>query len=369
MVRRLLLLNGIAIIAVVLNHASAWGFVAMFWWTDRYLPVSVPNFSQMDSVWYIALRLVEQLIIFAIPSFLFVSGFFISVATGRQQATVSWKLIGTRIKNLLIPYIVWSAVMLFVYYLQGTRYTFVQIIQILLTGRAADPYYFVPLLIQLYILSPLLVPIAKRHWKILLIVSFLIEFGLRATRYAHTLSPGTSVIEQVVAWTPSVFFATRIFWFALGLVIGFHLQSFKPFLLRIRWGLVAGLILFFIVGVVEWEALLQQSGQPWIAPYETLTDGLYALVFILAFIAFDQIMLPLAKKIGDIGAKSYGIYLVHTLVLVVTSKMVYHLIPSLLGYQIIFQPILIFLGISVPLFLMEIVNRSRFRRYYAYLFG
>ncbi len=39
MVNRLLLLNGLAAIMVAFHHAAAYGFNAMFRWTDRYLPV------------------------------------------------------------------------------------------------------------------------------------------------------------------------------------------------------------------------------------------------------------------------------------------------------------------------------------------
>ena len=103
MIRRLLLLNGFAAIGAVLYHATGWGYTAMFWWTDRYLPVDVPDFSQLGSVAYFSLRLVEQLIIFSIPSFLFVSGFFIAFATGKSQQTVSLKIVGTRIKKFGDP--------------------------------------------------------------------------------------------------------------------------------------------------------------------------------------------------------------------------------------------------------------------------
>ena len=47
--RKLFLLNGLAIQAVVANHASGWGITAMFWWAHRYLPVESPNFDQLGS--------------------------------------------------------------------------------------------------------------------------------------------------------------------------------------------------------------------------------------------------------------------------------------------------------------------------------
>ena len=44
-----MLLNGLAILAVVFNHASGWGYTAMVYWADRYRPVTVPNFDQVWS--------------------------------------------------------------------------------------------------------------------------------------------------------------------------------------------------------------------------------------------------------------------------------------------------------------------------------
>jgi hypothetical protein len=47
MIKRMLYLNGLAVLTVILYHSSAWGFIGMFFWTDRYRPVSVPNFDQL----------------------------------------------------------------------------------------------------------------------------------------------------------------------------------------------------------------------------------------------------------------------------------------------------------------------------------
>ena len=137
MVRRLLLLNGLAVLGAVINHSSGWGFTAMFWWTDRYMDVSVPDFAQIGSLSYYVLRAMEQLIMFSIPSFLFVSGFFMAFATGRNRDTVEWSVVGSRIRTLLIPYLLWS-VALFVWKgLDGWVGTPVDYFKELLFGRAA----------------------------------------------------------------------------------------------------------------------------------------------------------------------------------------------------------------------------------------
>jgi surface polysaccharide O-acyltransferase-like enzyme len=119
MVKRLLILNGVAIVAAVLYHTTGWGFTALFWWTDRYLPVPVPNFEQLGGTVYYVLRFLEQLVIFAIPAFLFVSGYFVAVAAGRTQKTVNWKLIRSRIINLAIPFVLWSVLILAAKILEG----------------------------------------------------------------------------------------------------------------------------------------------------------------------------------------------------------------------------------------------------------
>ena len=68
MYRRVFLLMGLAIVAVVCNHAAGWGYTAMFWWTDRYRPVTVPNFDQTGTLPYYGLLLLKQLTLFSVPA-------------------------------------------------------------------------------------------------------------------------------------------------------------------------------------------------------------------------------------------------------------------------------------------------------------
>ena len=166
MVRRLLLLNGFSILGVILYHSVGWGFVAMFSWAHRYMPVLSPNFDQIGGIPYYAMRFVEQLVVFTIPAFLFVSGFFVAFATGRMQSNIKWETIGARIKRMLIPYLIWSFVLFGLFFIQGNLYTLQQYLRMLFTGQTNPAYYYVPLLIQFYLLSPLIVPLAKRNWKI-----------------------------------------------------------------------------------------------------------------------------------------------------------------------------------------------------------
>jgi Acyltransferase family len=360
---------GLAVLCVVLFHASGWGFVAMFWWTDRYMPVSVPNFDQFGSASYYALRVIEQVVIFAIPSFLFVSGFFIAFATRRNRATVGRDVIFTRIKNLFIPYLIWSCVLLGLEVILGRNLTLREFARILLTGQATEAYYFIPVLIQLYLLSFLLIPVARNNWKLLLVFSGLFQLFILLVRYVMILGLDIPALEPFFFLTKSWLFTSFLFWFSLGIVIGFHNSVIKPWLVRFRWYLFAALVLVFFMGIVEWEVLLRASGQDWIAPQETLIDQIYAGLFLLGFLGFEQAALPAMAAISQIGTKSFGVYLVHSLALIYTAKLIYHFIPGLLGMQWLLQPILLVVGLGIPLLLMEITARSPARRYYSILFG
>ncbi len=369
MVRRLLYLMGFAVMCVVLNHTTAWGFVSMFWWTDRYLPVSVPNFDQMGSASYYALRAVEQFIIFSIPSFLFVSGFFLAFATARNRATIGREVIFTRIKNLLIPYLIWSCVFLGLEVLLGRSLTLSEFLHILLTGQATEAYYFIPVLIQLYLISFILIPLARNHWKTVLLFTGLFQLFILLLRYVMILDLDVPALEPFFILTRSWLFTGFLFWFAFGNVFGFHSSEIKPWFIRFRWLLLSALVLVFFLGIFEWEALLHLSGQAWIAPEETLVDQVYAGLFLIAFLGFEQAALPGMKAISQIGTKSFGVYLVHSLALIYTAKLIYHFVPALLGLQWVFLPILYAAGLGVPLLLMEIVARSPARRFYSVLFG
>lgn len=369
MAKRLLQLNGLALFCAVVYHATGWGYTALFWWTDRYRPVSVPNFDQLGSISYFSLRFLEQLVIFCIPAFLFVSGFFIAFATRRDRETIEGNIIWSRIRILLIPYLLWSGLILFGEFLQGEEFSLRGITFDLLLGRTAPPYYYIPLLIQLYLLSPLIVFSAKKNWRLLLLVSILIHIVIKTMFYLELFEIQIASVERVKWITQSWFFPGNILWFSIGVIAGLNITQFKNILNRVKWpALVIG-VLLLPVGMLEWEFILQNSSQVWIAPRETLLDNIYTIFFILSFLAFDKIKLPFSKYLSKLGPKSYGVYLVHSPVLGYSSRLIYHFIPVILGIQIIYQPILIALGVGVPLVLIWLLSNSPAKGYYQYVFG
>ena len=370
MIRRMLYLNGLSITAVVLFHAVGMDFVAMFAWSHRYLPPGVPASSQIGGFPYYVLRLMEQLIIFCIPAFLFVSGFFIAIATGRSRETIAWSVVWARLKNLLIPYLLWTFIILAMQViLEGHNLSVRRLFLDVFTGTTNEVMYFVPLLVQFYLLSPLLVWMAKKNWKLLLVLALIIQFGVQFLAYPMFLGLDFPWATILLNLTPKWFFPTRILWFTLGIIIGFYLEQFKTFLSRYRWVFLLIALVAIPLGVIEWEWFFRLSGQEWLAVRETNLDNIFSLAVILSFLAFADARLPLEKTIERLGGKSYGIYLTHAIFITYTAKLIYHLSPRLLGYQLVLLPIFLLVGFAGPLALMAVFERTSLRRYYKYVFG
>lgn len=367
--RRLLMLNSLAILMVVLNHSIGWGYVAMFWWPNRYLSVTSPNFDQMYSASYFGLRTLEGMIAFAIPAFLVVSGFFMTLSTKEEDSGPSWGLISARLRTLIIPYLVWSVIMVAVNVVSGEPTTPLGIFWALLLGQAAPPFYFVPLLVQLYLLGHFLIRWAKSQPTLLLFTAALIQVLAQLGRYSRLLEGSHPFLQALAFLSPAWFFPANVFWFVLGVIIGIRRSEMIAWLDARRRLLLGASLVFLVASVVEWELLQIQASGPWLGPKETLLDNVYSVTAILATLGFLGGTIPYANQLRNLGAKSYGIYLMHSLVLIAVARGIYHFAPMLLGIQIIFQTVLVAAGVLVPLAAMWVVKNSPARPAYAYLFG
>jgi fucose 4-O-acetylase-like acetyltransferase len=370
MARRLLLLNGVAILGVVLFHTTGFGFTAMFFWAHRYRPVVSPNFDAAGGAAYYWLRLLEQAFAsFCIPAFIFVAGYSAAILAGRNRTGLNAKSVTSRIQRLLVPYLLWSGIVLLALALQGRVYAPGRYARMLLTGAANPNYYFIPMLIQLYVLAPLLVWIASRHWRVLLAVTGVLQVGMYVLQYGAVVGAEGSAWTAATYAVPKWLFVTHLFWFCAGMVAAFEPQRFGRLLDRARGVAPVAALALFAAGVVEWEWLLGISGSPWRENRTTLVDGFYAAAAILALLAHSGAFARVEHRLADLGGKSFGIYLAHGVVMEYTARGLYHLWPAVLGIQPLFQAVLIALGLAVPLGLMAALKRSRASALYPYVFG
>jgi fucose 4-O-acetylase-like acetyltransferase len=349
------------------NHATGWGFTSLLFWTDRYAPVAVPDFSGIGSWTYYALRALEQLIMFSLPSFLLVSGFFVAAAAGRARV-LRWSQVRGRLRTLLIPYLLWSIVIFAGRFVEGKNSSDGYLEQ-LIFGRAAEPYYYITLLTQLFLLAPLLVAgMVTSRWKTVLLATAALQFVVQAARYPVLLGWQMPLADWIVHQTPGWSFPHMVFWFAFGVAAGFHLNELMAWTSQWRRALPWVTVALGVLAFVEWELIFRASGSDWLRPVPTVVDSLYAMAFILTFLAYAR-QLPECQPLDALGARSFGVYLIHAPVLELASRASYHLAPLLLAHQLAFLALLVLAGVGVPLLLMTMVRRSPVRPLYSYLFG
>jgi len=370
MIRQLSILSGLAIIGVVIHHSVHWVLTAMFWWADRYRPVTIPDYTELGSVNYFLLRLIDQFAIIGFMAFLFVSGVFVSIMAGRSQKTVSLKALMPRIVSLIIPYLIWSSLNIAYRAFLGDSYSAQKIIYILLTGGAAIGYYFIPLLVLCYLISPILIPFGRDRWILLLTVSGVIH--LIALVIANDYLMGWAVDLRLRPFISFIFnwpFLANIFWFVLGIVIGFHSTMIKQALIKVKWFLYIGAGFFFVASMIQWDYARRIIGKEWVSLQLMFCNQVFILLLLLIFIAHNHDRIPFRKQIIQIGSISFSIFLIHPLVLELTAKVIYRVLPGFLALYFPFQVLLIGMGLGIPFLIVEVANRTMFSRYLKYVLG
>lgn len=368
--KRLLLLFGFAITAVILNHAIYWVLDSHHVWVvPGWLARNEAGGLALHNFLYALLAILKKLATFCVPSFLFASGFF-SAFSGRKTGSGSQlRITSNRVLALVIPYLVW-AIVIFV----ANPYGAVQrdpgkFLARLVYGGVIPEYYFIPLLIQFTILAPLITDWARNKSARLLTVAVLLQLGVAAVSYLNVFVP-VPVIGHLLdinrTWS---LFPTWALFFPLGMVVGFHQTQFTQFITRYRAWLIAGMILFATLAMLENEFVLLPRGTNWRDSPLTIPTTLYALCAIGVFMGTDFKNFFLSKPLLYLSNKTFAIYLIHSLAI----RLLYNYITDYQhvwkSYPIFYLFILMAAAFIMPLALIEIVRRTPLRSLNRFLFG
>lgn len=155
------MVRGICILAVIMIHCP-----------------TGQNYTVLDYNGWIILR---QFINFPVAMFIFLAGYFMtSEKTQGDYKTFLYKRGGVR---LLLPYLVWSCI----YLLKTAMFdgiTLRHIIYALICGKAATPFYYIVVMIQLTIITPWLIRHRKK-WMYLITPAYLVII------YTYNIVTGT----------------------------------------------------------------------------------------------------------------------------------------------------------------------------------
>jgi len=368
-VRRLLLLAGLAAICVVIHHATTWIVTAIVWWADKYAPVQVPDQSWLGTGRYYGVRILDQLVFFPVPAFLFVSGYFVSMAAGRADDRTRWKILLNRCLWLAVPYLIWSIIILGMRRLDGAVFGVEEVLRKLLNGGATGPFYYVPMLIGLYLLSFWLVPVVRFRPAAALGISMVIAAVVILLRYPLILHPGEPILPRPLQLLSNWNLPKYAPWFIGGILAESYLDRFRSELHRWRRHIFFGVLLLGALGFAESEILRMASGRDWLPADVTMLNMFFALLLLLSLLAIEIPESALTARLRTLGTMSFGIYLMHVLVLEVTARGLVHLAPRLLGATAFLYILLATAGVAIPVATMYVVKHSPLRGAYRFLFG
>jgi peptidoglycan/LPS O-acetylase OafA/YrhL len=341
-------LRGLAIILVVLNHTTTLGTQYPQLW--GYPPP--PEWLN-----FIILTL-NQLGVFAVPIFLFLSGCFFAYAIQNKNMRQSYKTVGSGLKNILWPYLFWSIIFYIeIFFLHKQTYTFLGYVKNLIVGY---PLNFVPLLIVYYLVSPLLVRFCKRYALIVILI-----IGVYQLFLINLVNPGVLGFT-FPGWARflkfpilSVTLSDWAIFFPLGIIYSIHMKSVIPYLRKFQWILIGLTGVFFALTVLNFAIFIYFPSAKWIAP----------ILFIALIPLIKRESIPIVRQFEKVGKRAYGLYLINLTVMDLTLYAIRGLTPRMLGVPLILLPVIFVIALWAPLLLMNAMERLPNHGVYRYVFG
>ncbi len=284
-------LRGVATILVILIHITS-------------SCLTLPK----DSLLYTAVGSFNCAITFAVPAFLFISALIMTYKL-RNTEKVNWiKFVSKKIFKVLSALILWSIIYI-IFWEPGIELSFWKIIRYLCLGNAAYHLYFIPLIIQLYLLFPLTWFVAKKISKLKL--NQILSFSICITM-ALILQSVFTLIFRLQIFKTFTHFASVIFSYTLpvtlGVWIGFNYNSIKHFYNNWFIFIVSLLTVFAGYRYVNLEFINYTYTSTLLFSPIYWSLIILTLVYLLRYINRSLVLEEISKK-------SFIIYLFHPLIL------------------------------------------------------
>jgi len=320
------ILRGLAILGVVAGHSSNTGL----------------NFAE-NSLNFNFTVLWRNLLTFSVPMFLAISGYFLAKKP-INNANNYFVFLKYQIPRVYIPLLFWSFFWFIFLVLIKNKPILSELIR-LLCFQSSSPYYFIALIIQYYILLPFFKSFANTTGLLISIVASITMTGIIFYfRYY------TDIRLPLIVYAGN--FLTWLMFFVLGLYLG---SSIK---IKISNKILIVLILvLYALSCLESYFLINKFHQAADAASGVKPSSFIYSFFLIIFLFKNHnlIQSTLLKRLGEI---SFGIYLIHTFLLMVTSQLLLKLYAPLEDNTIAYQLALIFM-VTVSCFVcISIFNRT-----------
>lgn len=287
-------------------------FFVIFIHTASEIVTEMPHDETFFRMIYSAQRLAS----FVVPAFIMLSGVKLFLHNVEDINYPQYYL--KRFLRIVVPYVVWC-VIYYIYFCFAGYYTFdiKQLCVDIVCGSLWAHFYFVIILIQFDILTPLWIFLYKKgSSSVHLVYAFII------TAISVQFLP--SILSTVFPSMPSVnvqsCFLRYLFYWTAGCMIGKNYSAFRGYLLSNKLRIT---VIFILCAVCEvyFSLSLLGSEPVWLELIYMLYTTSAILFFYMLSQAFANKGGKLLKPLSFIDKSSYLIYLMHCLIIVVTNDL------------------------------------------------
>lgn len=318
--REIGILRGLAICAVVGIHTFS---------------IGVSNVTTGMSAW--AYQIFHAMLQFAVPCFIFISSVLLSYSLHGNELQVK-KFYMKKIKHIVIPYILWTLFYLLfkvVTHQMAISDFFIWQNWILwiFAGKAYTHLYYMSIILQLYLFTPLLLALVKGMQGFFRKYDFI---GIIVV--SVTLQIGIYFLNRYFIYQYFKYQATMMIWYIyiilFGIWIGYNYDHFIRGLKKhssIVWmlyGINAVIYVWYKVCLVNKTPINTAWYQcNWFA-YAIFTTLL--LLWICVQVKDKNMHNPLTRVIEVVGDYSFGIYLMHPVITYILRKFIHITQPFVL---------------------------------------
>ena len=307
---------------------------------------TMPNISGYNSVLNSISLVLRQVMNCAVPLFLAISGYFVSKKTFNCHSDISrfWR---KQIPRVYIPMLVWSIGWFFLSMFQLHNISDAIIkIGMLITG-GFSVYYFVALIIQCYMILPLLV---KHKWggvTICIIASFV---SISITSYYINIE-GRSF--------PLILYAGPVYLWIVFFMLGIYISKF-PDKQYLRYGCIISVV-GLILQVIESNYLLDNFGTGIGIKVSSFVFSSGIILSLMSQQAQNTFKMSKSIRIiAWIGEISFGIYLIHTYCIAALNKVINN------DNWILMWLFTLLLTLTVVIVMKKIVPASILKKYFGF---
>ena len=273
------MIRGISIIAVIIIHS-----------------LSPSNVCQE----YYAV-IIRSCVNFAVATFVFLSGFFVNTAKVEENPM---KYIKSRFLKLGIPYVFWSIVYEVLHGIMWEKINILAIIKRFILGQTAAQMYYIVMLLQLIIITPVLVKLAKKKTGKVLALMITVMYLIIVLTYHY-------IYKRSMPLYSVIFFGWFVYYY-LGIYIRINgsdrIKSISKNI-KICFTVIA-LLVVIILNTIVLKSIFEYEYR---ASQVTLLNLAYSMLIISIIISCADIVIKPSNFLVKIGNNSFGIYLIHLL--------------------------------------------------------